>query len=89
MFTFTMDISYLTGIVCGKLQQSMLAQCMCAGMDGLAGSVIPYSAKFSRDKIFADWPFTKFRRNNFRGLWILWILVSHAQSDAAQPPVRI
>ena len=33
--------------------------------------LIPYSAKFSRDKIFADWPFTKFRGNNFRRLWIL------------------
>ena len=43
-------------------------------------SFIPYSAKFSRDKIFADWPFTKFRGNNIRGLRIL---VSHAQSDAA------
>ena len=28
---------------------------------------IPYSAKFSKDKIFADWPLTNFCRNKFRG----------------------
>ena len=51
------------------------------GNDDLAAAMaLPYSAKFSRDKIFADWPFTKFCGNNFRGLRIL---VSHAQSDAA------
>ena len=29
--------------------------------------LIPYSAKFSRDKIFADRPFANFRGNKFRG----------------------
>ena len=38
------------------------------------------SAKYLRDNLFADWPFTKFHRNSFHGLRIL---VSHAQSDAA------
>ena len=28
---------------------------------------LPYSAKFSRDKIFADRPFANFRGNKFRG----------------------
>ena len=28
---------------------------------------IPYSAKFSRRTIFADWRFQKFHGNNFRG----------------------
>ena len=30
-------------------------------------SRLPYSAKFSRDKIFADRPFANFRGNKFRG----------------------
>ena len=44
------------------------------------------SAKFLRDRIFTDWPFTKFRRNNFRR----WrIVVSHAHSDAAATPIVV
>ena len=44
---------------------------------------VPYSAKFSRDKFFADWPFTKFCGNNFRGLWILL-----ATPSLMRPPPR-
>jgi len=38
--------------------------------------ILPYSAKFVRDKIFADQPLTNFRGNKFRGSRIP---VSHAQ----------
>ena len=38
--------------------------------------ILPYSAKFSRDKIFADRPLTNFRGNKFRRSRIP---VSHAQ----------
>ena len=31
------------------------------------GESIPYGEKFSRDKIFADWPLAKISRKNFRG----------------------
>jgi len=44
------------------------------------------SAKLLRDRIFTDWPFTKFRGNNFRR----WrIVVSHAHSDAAATPTIV
>ena len=39
-----------------------------------------HSTKFSRDKIFAGWPFTKFHGNNIRGLRIVG---SHSHSYAA------
>ena len=64
------------GLSCGKLNCKITH----AASKGAWGSVpflflvdVPYSAKFLRDRIFAEWPFTKFR---------------HAQSDAAAAAAR-
>ena len=60
--------------------------------EAILGPKIPYSAKFSRDKIFADWPLTNFRRNKFHRSripvshtqfrWPLNTLFTHSCSNA-------